>query len=80
MVHTATIGNCIADPEKSYLIHETMEQGGNQYGMQTFDMCLLDQLQKGRIDEDTALAAATNPNSLILRIKGVESADDWRVE
>ncbi|MCD6588694.1 MAG: type IV pilus twitching motility protein PilT [Candidatus Fermentibacteraceae bacterium] len=80
MVHTATIGNCIADPEKSYLIPETMEQGGSQYGMQTFDMSLLDLLQKGKIDEETALAAATNPNSLVLRIKGVESADDWRME
>ncbi len=80
MVHTATIGNCITDPEKSYLIHETMEQGGSQYGMQTFDMCLLELLQKEHITEETALAAATNPNSLILRIKGVESADDWRME
>jgi twitching motility protein PilT len=57
-----------------------MEQGGSQYGMQTFDMCLLELLQKGRISEETALAAATNPNSLVLRIKGVESADDWRME
>ena len=80
LVHTATVGNCIADPEKFHLIHETMEQGGNQYGMQTFDMCLFHLLKDGQIDEETALAAATNPNSLILKIKGVESADDWRIE
>ena len=80
MVHTATTGNCITDPEKAYLIHETMEQGGNQYGMQTFDMCLFNLLKKGQIAEETALAAATNPNSLVLKIKGVESADDWRIE
>ncbi|MCK5787047.1 MAG: type IV pilus twitching motility protein PilT [Candidatus Sabulitectum sp.] len=80
LVHTATVGNCITDPNKSHLIHETMEQGGHQYGMQTFDMCLFNLLKNDQIDEETALAAATNPNSLILKIKGVESADDWRVE
>lgn len=80
MVHTATVGNCITDPEKFHLIHDTMEQGGNQYGMQTFDMCLFKLLKDGKIDEETALAAATNPNSLILKIKGVESADDWGIE
>lgn len=80
MVHTATIGNCITDTEKFHLIHETMEQGGHQYGMQTFDMSLFNLLKDGQIDEETALAAATNPNSLVLKIKGVESADDWRIE
>ena len=80
MTHTATIANCISDTEKFHLLHETMEQGANQYGMQTFDMCLLDLLRSEKIDEDTALAAATNPNALILKIKGVESADDWRAE
>ncbi|PIE52379.1 type IV pili twitching motility protein PilT [Candidatus Fermentibacteria bacterium] len=80
MVHTATIGNCITDPEKSHLIHETMEQGGNTYGMQTFDMCLFRLLKEEKIDVETALAAATNPTGLDLKIKGVESADDWRME
>jgi len=80
MVHTATIGNCISDPEKFHLIHETMESGGNQYGMQTFDMCLYNLLKQGKIDEETALAAATNPTGLDLKIKGVESAEDWRIE
>lgn len=80
MVHTATIGNCITDPEKSHLIHDTMESGGNQYGMQTFDMCLYNLLKQGKIDEETALTAATNPTGLDLKIKGVESAEDWRIE
>jgi len=80
MVHTATIGNCITDAEKAHLIHDTMENGGNQYGMQTFDMCLYNLLKNGKIDQETALAAATNPNSLDLKIKGVESAEDWRIE
>ncbi len=80
MVHTATIGNCITDPEKAHLIHDTMESGGNQYGMQTFDMCLFNLLKQGKIDEQTALTAATNPTGLDLKIKGVESAEDWRIE
>jgi twitching motility protein PilT len=79
MVHTATIGNCITDPEKAHLIHENMEQGGNTYGMQTFDMCLFRLIKEEKIDQETALAAATNPTSLVLRLKGVESAEDWRI-
>ncbi len=80
LVHTATVGNCIQDSEKSHLLHDTMEQGGNTYGMQTFDMCLYNLLKDEKIDEETALAAATNPTGLDLKIKGVESADDWRIE
>jgi twitching motility protein PilT len=80
MVHTSTIMNCITDPEKTYLIHETMEQSGGQYGMQTFDMALYHLLCENAIDQETALSAATNPTALMLRIKGVESSDDWRVE
>lgn len=79
MLHTSTIMDCISDPEKIYLIHETMEQSGQQYGMQTFDMALFQLLTDGAIDQETALSAATNPTALILRIKGVESSDDWRV-
>ncbi len=80
MIHTSTIMNCITDPEKTYLIHETMEQSGRQYGMQTFDMALYKLLSEGMIDQETALSAATNPTALMLRIKGVESAEDWRIE
>ncbi len=80
MVHTSTIMDCITDPEKTYLISETMEQSGRQYGMQTFDMALYRLLSEGAIDQETALAAATNPTELLLKIKGVESAEDWRVE
>jgi twitching motility protein PilT len=80
MMHTSTIMNCITDPEKTYLIPETMEQSGRQYGMQTFDMALYRLLSEGAIDQETALSAATNPTGLMLKIKGVESAEDWRVE
>jgi len=79
MMHTALIQNCIMDPQKTYLIREAIETSGPQYGMQSFDMALIRHLQDGRIDQETALAAATNPTALDLKLKGVESPSDWRM-
>ncbi len=78
MLHNATIQTCISDEKKAHLIHDTIEKSGEQYGMQTFDMALVDLLKEEKIDEQTALAAATNPTALKLRLKGVQTASDWR--
>jgi len=78
MVHNATIQVCITDPKKSHLIHDTIEKSGEQYGMQTFDMALVDLLKEEKITEETALAAATNPTALKLRLKGVQTQSEWR--
>ena len=78
MVHTAFMQSCISDPTKTYQIHDAMEQSGSQYGMQTFDMSLIKLLKENKIDTDTALAAATNPNALQLRLDGVQTPSEWR--
>jgi len=80
LVHSSTIQECIVNPEKSYLIPSTMESSYSQYGMQTFDMALHKLIVEGRISRETALAAATNPTALDLRLKGVETTSDWRME
>lgn len=80
LVHSSTIQECIVDPQKGYLIPNTMEASYSQYGMQTFDMALHKLIVDGRISRETALAAATNPTALDLRLKGVETASDWRME
>jgi twitching motility protein PilT len=78
MLHSATIQTCITDEKKAHLIHDTIEKSGEQYGMQTFDMALIDLLKEEKIDEQTALAAATNPTALKLKLKGVQTTSDWR--
>jgi twitching motility protein PilT len=80
LVHSSTIQECILDPAKVHLIPGTMEASYSQYGMQTFDMALHKLIVEGRISRETALAAATNPTALDLRLKGVETASDWRME
>ena len=79
MVHTALIQNCIIDPLQTHMIRDAIETSGLQYGMQSFDMALLRLLAQGSIDEATALAAATNPTALQLKLKGVEAPSDWRM-
>ncbi len=79
MVHTAFIQNCIIDPLKTHMIRDSIESSGPQYGMQSFDMALLRLLSQGSIDEATALAAASNPTALQLKLKGVEAPSDWRM-
>jgi len=78
MVHTAFMQSCISDPAKTHQIHDAMEQSGSQYGMQTFDMALIKLLKENKIDTETALAAATNPNALQLKLEGVQSTSEWR--
>lgn len=48
-----------------------IQEGADQYGMQTFDMALYDLYQAGRIDAETALLHATSPKDLKLRIQGL---------
>jgi len=79
MVHTALIQTCIIDPQKTYMIRDSIETSGPQYGMQSFDMALLRLLADGSITEETALAASSNPTALQLKLKGVETPSDWRM-
>jgi len=79
LVHTAFVQSCIIDPLKTHLIRDAIEQSGPQYGMQSFDMALLRLLAEGRITEETALAASSNPTALQLKLKGVETPSDWRM-
>ncbi|MCK5504347.1 MAG: PilT/PilU family type 4a pilus ATPase, partial [Thermodesulfovibrionia bacterium] len=41
LVNTATIKGCIEDRDKTKQVHDHIEQGMSQYGMQTFDQSLL---------------------------------------
>ncbi|NPA12712.1 MAG: type IV pilus twitching motility protein PilT [Aquificae bacterium] len=71
LINTGAVFDAIMDPDKFTTIHDLMEKGKNEYGMQTFDMAILDLYNRGMISYNDALAYATNPSDLDLRIKGI---------
>lgn len=56
-------------------IKMALEDGKEIYGTQTFDQSLYDLHKEGAIDEDEALANATSPDNLKLKIHGVGSVN-----
>ncbi len=50
-----------------------IEEGHDQYGMQTFDQALFDLYEAGKISAETALLNATSPRDLKLRIQGLRT-------
>lgn len=79
LVQSATVSECIVNPEKTYLLTDIIEKSFTTYGMQTFDMALYQLIVDDKIDKETALASASNPTKLDLRLKGIETASDWRM-
>ncbi len=82
MVATATIQECIADPDKTRNISEMIAIGTSEYGMQTFDQSLMSLFQRGLVNYEEALKWSSNPNDFALRVRGVESVTDqpWTSE
>ena len=65
----------VKDLIKDGKIHEIKEamEGSEQYGMQTFDMALLQLFKEGKISEQEAVKNADSPNNLRLKMKQQES-------
>ncbi len=81
MINSAAIRECIMDSEKTVDIPELMEQGGVQYGMQTFDQAIMKLYKQGLISFEEAMTQATNPDDFDLRVRGITgSADRWEKE
>ena len=58
-----------------------MEQGGVQYGMQTFDQAIMKLYKQGLISFEEAMTQSTNPDDFDLRVRGITgSADRWEKE
>ncbi|MEW5931772.1 MAG: PilT/PilU family type 4a pilus ATPase [Gemmatimonadota bacterium] len=68
MVVTGTIRDAILDPERLEEIRELIAEGRTTYGSQTFDQCLMELVQDGRVDYQVAKAAATNPGDFELKM------------
>ncbi len=79
MIASGAIKECIMDPAKTVDIPELMEQGGVQYGMQTFDQSIMKLYKQGLISFEEAMNNATNPDDFDLRVKGITgTAERWQ--
>jgi twitching motility protein PilT len=76
LLATSIIRDCILDETKTKMIRDYIEKGKLHYGMQTFDQCLLDLYQGGKVTYDEALKSATNVEDFKLKVKGVTSGSE----
>lgn len=76
LVNTGLVKEYVIDPSKTPLILELIESGAIQYGMQSFDQCIMDLYKRGMISYEEALAQATNSDDFELRAKGIVGASD----
>jgi twitching motility protein PilT len=60
-------------PTKTDEIPMLLEKGRTVYGTQTFDQHLEELYRKGVIDYNTALAYASKPADMEIKLKGVSS-------
>lgn len=76
LIATATIKDCILDPDKTKSINDVIAQGAIHYSMQTFDQSLFSLFKSGLITYEEALRRATNPDDFALKVKGIQSTSD----
>ncbi|MCC6545177.1 MAG: type IV pilus twitching motility protein PilT [Nitrospirae bacterium] len=78
MVATATIRECILDPDRTRKIHDVIAAGASHYGMQTFDQSLYKLYTENLITFDEAVVRCNNPDDFALKVKGVQSDSDTK--
>ncbi len=71
MVNTSTISEYITEPGSTARILDAIEEGRQQYGMQSFDQAILELHNQGVIDQETALANVSNPSEFLLKLGGI---------
>jgi len=69
LIVTPNIRDLILDQSRTAEIREFIAEGRDQYGMQTFDQHLMDLVQQGAVDYDTAVANASNPSDFELQMR-----------
>src|SRR5207244_12249705 len=79
-VGTAVIRDRIRDAKRTPEIPTFIAQGQSQYGMQTFDQCLLRLYRDGMISYETAREAATNADDFDLKVRGIFSTGEQSFE
>nr|WP_320048815.1 type IV pilus twitching motility protein PilT [uncultured Desulfuromonas sp.] len=76
MVSTARVRELIDDKEKTKLLRDTIQQGYDSYGMQTFDQSLMGLMNKKLITFEEALRQSSNPDDFKLKVSGISSSSD----
>lgn len=71
LLGTRTVRDFIEKGKAFKDIVQLVEEGNDQYGMQTFDQALFILYKEGRITAETALANATSAKDLKLRMQGM---------
>jgi twitching motility protein PilT len=80
LVGTGAIRDCVRDAKRTAEIPTFIAQGTSQYGMQTFDQCLLKHYHDGLISYETAREAATNADDFDLKVRGIFSTGEQTFE
>ncbi len=75
---TATIRDCIKDPNRLDEIFELVEEGKDHYGSQTFDQHLMELVNAGTVDFKVALSAANNPTDFDLKMNMLSGSQPAR--
>ncbi|MDY0213676.1 MAG: type IV pili twitching motility protein PilT, partial [Desulfuromonadaceae bacterium] len=76
MVSSARVRELIDDKEKTKLLRDTIQNGYDSYGMQTFDQSLMKLLNNGLITYEEALRQSSNPDDFKLKHSGISSTSD----
>ncbi len=71
MLCTRTIRDFIGEGKSLRDLTRIISEGQEQYGMQTFDQALYDHHEAGTISKEVALANASSPKDLSLRLQGL---------
>ncbi|MFA4919062.1 MAG: type IV pilus twitching motility protein PilT [Thermodesulfovibrionales bacterium] len=80
LIATATVKDCILDPDKTKTLSDIIEQGAIHYSMQSFDQSIFSLFKSGLITYEEALRRATNPDDFVLKVKGIQSTSDLSLE
>jgi twitching motility protein PilT len=80
LIGTAVIRDCIREAKRTPDIPGFITQGASQYGMQSFDQCLLKLYRDGVITYETAKASASSPDDFDLKVRGIFSIGELPLE
>ncbi len=76
MIATEAIRDYMTDPAKISEIRDLIQEGAQQYGMQTFDQAVIRLYHQGLITYETGLEYASTPDEFRLRIEGIQSSSN----
>jgi len=78
LVNSAAVREYIMDQDKTSAIPDLIEEGGQQYGMTSFDQSIMKLYRNGMISYEEAMAQCSNSDDFDLRVKGITgAADRW---